>query len=264
MVRSIRDAWRLRDGEPRFWPLVVSITGVVSVLFQGYLTTLSRIGFAALLGLGIYVTVWRFQVLRHRSRNKSSGRFDLFFFVCPLLVSVTIGGLVVCSRQQSHQHRTPKSSRPRVPIAHESPRPQSTPSKPLGRYLGGTQPVADNNDPKKTRCAYDPDVATLDRAELNTSYEHYLGEAQLRYSPRCQVAWGRFDPGKGMNYLRNAKVMITAIRPTTSTTGIPYETRFDGQAVFGNILLQRDGCVMVNVVVRSSNGSAAGSTDCKP
>lgn len=264
MVRNVLDAWRLRDGEPRFWPIVVSITGVIGVLFQGYLTTLYRIGFAALLGLSIYLTLWRFQVLRHRHRNSSSGRFDLFFFVCPLLVFAAIGGLVVCSPRQSQQNRIPKSSTSRGPIAHESPRPQSTPSKPLGRYLGGTQSVADNNDPKKTRCAYDPDVATLDKAEINTPDEHYLGEAQLRYSPRCRAAWGRFVPGKGMNYLRNAKVKITAIRPATNTTGIPYETRFDGQAVFGDILLQRDGCVMVNFVVRSSNGGAAGSTDCKP
>lgn len=145
-----------------------------------------------------------------------------------------------------------------------TPRPAAATSEPLGRFMNGTDPIADDKDPKKTRCSYDPAVITIDRVEVNTPDEHYLGEAELRHSPRCRAAWGRFTPSAGMAYLKNATVSIAARRPATSTTGAPYTTRFDGQAIFGNILVETHGCVLITVTVKAATGGGAATTDCRP
>jgi hypothetical protein len=149
-----------------------------------------------------------------------------------------------------------RPSRPEKPLAATS--------EPLGRFMGGTDPIADDKDPKKTRCSYDPAVITIDRVEVNTADEHYLGEAELRHSPRCRAAWGRFTPSPGMAYLKNATVSIAARRPSTDTRGIPYTTRFDGQAVFGNILTETQGCVLISVAVTASTGGGTATTGCRP
>jgi Protein of unknown function (DUF2690) len=143
-------------------------------------------------------------------------------------------------------------------------KPATASAEPLGRFLGGTDPITDNKDPKKTRCSYDPAVTTIDRVEVNTPDEHYLGAAELRHSPRCQAAWGRFTPSAGMAYLHDATVTIVASRPATGTTGVPYTTRFDGQAVFGDILVEENGCVLISVIVKAPSGGATATTDCRP
>lgn len=107
------------------------------------------------------------------------------------------------------------------------------PATPPVRYQGGQQSVADNNDPKKTGCAFDPAVTTLDAVEIDTSAENYLGIAELRYSPQCQAAWGRFTPSSRMNYLRNATITIVAFPPASHTRGTLFGVAFDGQDAFG-------------------------------
>ena len=152
------------------------------------------------------------------------------------------------------------------------PRPRSShaltvtrsPTSSLGRFVNGTEAVADNADPKKSGCAYDPAVTTVDKVEVNTPDEHYLGELQVRHSPLCRAAWGRFEPSEGMKALKKATVKITAIRPATRTTGEPYRTHFDGQLVFGNILLEKDGCIMIAATIESAGAGGAATTDCKP
>ncbi|MDN3358164.1 DUF2690 domain-containing protein [Actinomadura sp. DC4] len=153
---------------------------------------------------------------------------------------------------------------PRARLPSRPEKPVSATSEPLGRFMGGTDPIADDKDPKKTRCSYDPAVITIDRVEVNTADEHYLGEAELRYSPRCRAVWGRFTPSAGMAYLKNATVSIAARRPGTGTRGVPYTTRFDGQAVFGNILTRTRGCVLISVTVTASTGGGTATTGCRP
>jgi transcriptional regulator with XRE-family HTH domain len=163
-----------------------------------------------------------------------------------VIVVVVVGIAVVWARLGSPDHRTERA-----------------PTSSNVRFTGAQQQIADNNDPKKTRCAYDPGVTTLDQVEINTAHEKFLGLAQLRYSPQCQVAWGRFMPSGRMIYFKQASIAITARRPATGTTGVPYQTAFDGQAVFGNILTTRHGCVEITVVVRASTGSGSGTTNCR-
>ncbi|MEU7476684.1 DUF2690 domain-containing protein [Lentzea sp. NPDC042327] len=132
------------------------------------------------------------------------------------------------------------------------------------RFAGTAAPVADGADPKESGCAYDPEVTTLDSVEINTAQRNFLGTAELRYSPRCRVAWGRFTPSDRVTFLRSATVTIAAERPRTTTKGLPYSTEFDGQAVFGNILLTADGCVQVTVTVAAPSGGGASTTECRP
>jgi hypothetical protein len=175
------------------------------------------------------------------------------WFLIPATAGVALSALAIFLLLDPDAQRP---SRPKRPVAATS--------EPLGRFVGGTDPITDDKDPKKTRCSYDPAVTTIDRVEVNTPDEHFLGEAELRYSPRCRVAWGRFTPSAGMAYLKNATVSIAAKRPATETLGILYKTRFDGQAVFGNILMATQGCVLISVTVTASTGGGTATTDCRP
>ncbi len=130
------------------------------------------------------------------------------------------------------------------------------------RFAGAREPVADNADPKQSRCAYDVGVTTLDSVEVNTATENFLGVAELRHSPGCHVAWGRFTPSDRMTFMHSATVTITARRPATHTTGMPYTTRFDGQAVFSNILLEQHGCIEITVTVTAPSGGGSATTAC--
>ena len=131
------------------------------------------------------------------------------------------------------------------------------------RYDGGRDPIADDSDPKRSRCAYDEDVMTLDSVEINTAANQFLGVAELRYSPACSAAWGRFTPSERLDYFKGARVTIAARRPVDGTNGRPYNVNFDGQAVFGNILLSRTGCVRISVVVEAAHGGGSATTACR-
>ncbi|WP_217709574.1 helix-turn-helix domain-containing protein [Amycolatopsis sp. Hca4] len=127
----------------------------------------------------------------------------------------------------------------------------------------GPQPIVDGADPKRSSCAADPNVTTLDSVEVNSSDETYLGTIELRYAPKCDVGWGRFTPADGTVRLTGAVVTITAQRRNDTPNDTDYQAGFDGQAVFGNILPMRRGCVQVVVrIVTVLTGQAEASTRC--
>jgi hypothetical protein len=133
------------------------------------------------------------------------------------------------------------------------------------RFLGGSEPVSDNADPKKSGCAAESaKVTTIDAVEVNTLNENLLGVAELRHSEVCHASWGRFTPSDRLKYLSGPIVItITAHRPATGTLRTAYTTPFDGQAAFGNIMLDRDGCVEVTVEVKAPQGNGTATTACK-
>ena len=94
--------------------------------------------------------------------------------------------------------------------------------------------------------------------------EHRLGQLELRHDPVCRASWGRFVPSDRLTYLRghSVTVTITARRPATGTTGTSHTTQFDGQPVFGNILLDRSGCVEASVIVNAVEGGGTATTAC--
>ncbi|WP_250036438.1 helix-turn-helix domain-containing protein [Paractinoplanes maris] len=132
------------------------------------------------------------------------------------------------------------------------------------RFVGRDEPVADNADPKRCGCAADPAaVRTLDRVEVHTARQELLGVAELRHSPAHQASWGRFVPSDRMLYLRmDATITIVARRPATGTVGRPFTATFDGQAVYGDILLVEPGPVEIVVTVESPAGGGSATTAC--
>ncbi|GAA4475257.1 helix-turn-helix domain-containing protein [Phytohabitans houttuyneae] len=154
------------------------------------------------------------------------------------------------------------------PTATEATSPSPAASRPVSeapaRFVGGSELLADNADPKKSGCAADPaKVTTLDAVQVNTLDEHLLGIAQLRHAAECHASWGRFEPSDRLTYLPGPfTVKITAHRPATGTVGTPYMTEFDGQPVFGNILLDTAGCVEITVEVKSPHGDGTATTAC--
>lgn len=139
---------------------------------------------------------------------------------------------------------------------------------PAARYVGQRQPVADDADPVKSGCADNPArLIILDVVQVNTDDEHRLGQLELRHDPACRASWGRFVPSDRLTYLRghSVTVTITARRPatgTTGTTGTSYTTQFDGQPVFGHILLDRAGCIGASVTVDAAEGGGSATTAC--
>jgi hypothetical protein len=138
--------------------------------------------------------------------------------------------------------------------------------EPTARFPGsGGEAVQDNADPKKSGCADHPDtIQELDRVQVNTLNENLLGVAVLRHAPQCHASWGRFEPSARLTFLSGpVTVTITAHRPATGTVGTAYSTTFDGQPVFGNILLDTTGCVEITVRVEAPDGGGEATTHCR-
>jgi hypothetical protein len=131
------------------------------------------------------------------------------------------------------------------------------------RFAGSREQVTDNSDPVKTGCAGDPGITVLDNVAIETAADNLLGTVQLRYSPRCRAAWGRFVPSSRMTYFGGAVVTIAASRPDTHTAGKSYRTRFDGQDAYGNILMTRRGCIQATVTIQAPTGGGTQKTRCK-
>jgi hypothetical protein len=146
------------------------------------------------------------------------------------------------------------------------PAPASGSPQPIARFPRSSDEVPqDDADPKQAGCADDPaTIRQLDRVQINTLNENLLGVAVLRYSPACRASWGRFEPSARLAYLPGpVRVTIVAHRPSTGTVGTAYSTPFDGQAVFGNILLDSAGCVEITVQVEAPDGGGQATTHCR-
>jgi hypothetical protein len=142
----------------------------------------------------------------------------------------------------------------------------SSVAAPTARFAGsGSEAVRDNADPKKSGCADHPDtLQELDRVQINTLNENLLGVAVLRHAPDCHASWGRFEPSDRLKFLSGpVRVTITAHRPATGTMGTAFSAAFDGQPVFGNILLDTAGCVEITVRVDAPDGGGEATTHCK-
>ncbi|WP_233225515.1 helix-turn-helix domain-containing protein [Amycolatopsis sp. CA-126428] len=177
--------------------------------------------------------------------------------VSATIICALIGVVFVFLSGDDSSQRT--SISPAAPAtSDESPTARFVPTGALSQ-----QPVVDGADPKRSTCAADPDVTTVDSVEVNTADETYLGSIELRYAPKCDVAWGRFSPTDGTVRLTGAIVTITAQRRNDAPNDTVYQAVFDGQAVFGNILPIRHGCVQVAVrIVTVLSGQAEATTRC--
>lgn len=196
-------------------------------------------------------TAWR---VPHAFRPQ---RRPVMILTSVVLVVLTVA-IVQLQRDDSTSPSVGASTGTTAAPAHSS-------SPPTARFDGGEQALEDNADPKKTGCGIDASkITTLDEVEVNTLNENLLGTAILRHAPHCRASWGKFDASSRLTFLTGPHtVTITAHRPATGTVGTPFTATFDGQPVFGNILLDHAGCVEITVQVRSPHGDGTATTDCK-
>jgi transcriptional regulator with XRE-family HTH domain len=102
--------------------------------------------------------------------------------------------------------------------------------------------VADGADPKDSGCALDPNVVTLDSAEVD--YQGMpAGLAELRYSPQCGVGWSRFEPFPQATIPTNAIIHVDVIRPAAHDLRLPFQARYVGAPVYGNVMRSTEQCI---------------------
>ena len=88
------------------------------------------------------------------------------------------------------------------------------------------------------------------------------GEVELRYSPHCHTAWGRFEPADGWNPGPGMMVTVWTVRPADQATQ-SYSVEFGGEAIIGNMLMTARGCVQAEVTMtRRSIRSPVAATTC--
>jgi transcriptional regulator with XRE-family HTH domain len=128
------------------------------------------------------------------------------------------------------------------------------------RGAGAVDPVADGSDPTRAGCG--PGAVTLATANVHFPAGQLSGELDLRYSPRCHMAWGRFEPATGWNPGPGTMVTVWTIRPADEATQA-YTVEYGGEAVIGNMLTTAHGCVAAEVsMTRGQAASPVATTVC--
>lgn len=122
------------------------------------------------------------------------------------------------------------------------------------------QPVTDGVDPKRSGCGQDG--VSLDSVPLIFPADRLAGTVELRYSPRCRVAWTRFVPaptGRGAG----DTVTVAIARPSDSVE-IPFTITYGDEAVWSDVLRTSVGCVQAKAwVVSNGQRSPAAVTGCR-
>jgi hypothetical protein len=128
------------------------------------------------------------------------------------------------------------------------------------RGAGAADPIADGSDPNRAGCG--PDAVTLAKANVHFPTDQLSGELDLRYSPRCHAAWGRFEPASGWDPGAGTMVTVWTIRPVDQATQ-SYTVEFGDEAIIGNMLMTAHGCVAAEVsMTRGKLASPMASTVC--
>jgi hypothetical protein len=106
----------------------------------------------------------------------------------------------------------------------------------------------DGADPVDSGCSLDPSVVVLDRAEVD-----YLGSPagsdQLVYSPRCGVAWARFQPFPKAHIPSGAVIHVGVVRPDSHNLRMSFQAAYVGAPVYGNVLRSTKDCVYATATV---------------
>lgn len=165
------------------------------------------------------------------ARRRRTGRRT--FVVAATIVAVVIIGVTAAVVAAA---RDGASDRPRSP--------QSTAGGLVGTPMTR---VADGADPKESGCSTEPAVATLDSHEVNVEGVP-IGLLELRYSPRCGVAWGRFTPGALAPPITKPgpmEIHVDVYRPDDGVEHL-YETVYIGLPVYGGVLHSSAHCVFAS------------------
>lgn len=128
------------------------------------------------------------------------------------------------------------------------------------RGAGAADPIADGSDPNRAGCG--PDAVTLATTNVHFPTDQLSGEVDLRYSPHCHAAWGRFEPESGWNPGPGTMVTVWTIRPADQATQ-SYTVEFGDEAIIGNMLMTAHGCVAAEVsMTRGKAASPMAMTVC--
>jgi hypothetical protein len=133
-------------------------------------------------------------------------------------------------------------------------KPQTSRAHATAHGLPGTAGLAtarDGSDPKDSGCALDPGLVTLDSAEVDYQGRP-AGLDELRYSPRCGVAWTRFQPFPQARIPRGAIIHTDIFRPGTGNTEEAFQAPYVGAAVYGNVLQSTASCVYAAVTIEEA------------
>ena len=120
--------------------------------------------------------------------------------------------------------------------------------------------VADGADPMDTRCYQDPEVTVLDSVEI-VEKGLPIGRVELRYAPRCGAAWSRFWPFARAPLATGVIVHVDTLRPVDRKRTV-FQSRFVGEPIFGNMLLNTGSCVLAAVRIEGVNQNRETRTGC--
>lgn len=113
----------------------------------------------------------------------------------------------------------------------------------------------DGADPKDSGCALDPNVETLDSAEIDL-HGSPVGLIELRYSPQCGVAWPRFEEFPLARVPRGAIVHTDVVRPDTGQFRLPFQQPYVGAPIYGNVMRSTEHCAYAVGRIEASGESA--------
>lgn len=152
----------------------------------------------------------------------------------PAIIFATIAAFVLVATLTLSvftNRNSPSASSPRMP----SEAARSSPVK-------GATPPLDGADPVDTGCSLDPAVVVLDSAEVDYSGVP-VGLDELVYSPRCGVAWPRFQPFPAATIPAGAIIQVYVVRPASRALRVSFQALYVGAPVYGNMLRNTEYCV---------------------
>jgi hypothetical protein len=130
------------------------------------------------------------------------------------------------------------------------------------------QPLFDGSDPENSG-AYADAVTVHARKVALTSRRQLIGEIELRYSPRCHAAWGRFTGYPGLVkialYRHKVDLVVGVTRGPPNPSRHTYETEYGFDASWGALVLTGEGpCHAWTEVYFDGQLTATGGTDDVP
>ncbi len=120
---------------------------------------------------------------------------------------------------------------------------------PSGPALG-----SDGSDPKVTGCALG--ATNTDSVDVFYPSQHLAGTLELRASVRCGTSWGRFTPTSALSRSSGLTIEIDMHRPADDGSA-PFSIKYDGQVVYGNMLVSRYECVYAEIEIKSVDLTSA-------
>jgi hypothetical protein len=111
--------------------------------------------------------------------------------------------------------------------------------------------IADGADPKDSGCALDPAVVTLDSAEVDFNGQP-AGLDELRYSPHCGMAWARFESFPKAQIPAGIVIHVDVVRPDDHNLRFPFQAKYVGAPVYGNVALSTAKCVFAASWIEAS------------